>query len=70
MLARGVATTREEILQDIITRDNTDYLWPDAVNTKASDAIEIDTSILTIEEQIDQVYQLALKKIEELKIKS
>jgi cytidylate kinase len=26
MLARGVATTREEILQDIITRDNTDYL--------------------------------------------
>lgn len=55
--------TLEEVYQDIETRDQTDYLWPYAVNHKAPDAIEIDTSILTIDEQIDKIYQLALSKI-------
>ncbi len=31
---------------------------------KADDAIELDTSSLTIDEQVDRIYQLALKKIE------
>lgn len=53
----------EDIYKDISLRDDTDYLWPKAVNTKASDAIEIDTSVLTIDEQINMVYELALLKM-------
>ena len=55
--------TLEDVYADIAQRDETDYLGPDAVNIKAHDAIAIDTSILTIDEQIDFAYQLALEKI-------
>ena len=63
MIARGRPSSLEEIMHDIRTRDHTDYLWEDAVNYKASDALELDTSKLTIDEQIDYVYQLAIKII-------
>lgn len=63
MIARWQQVTLEEIYHDIEQRDQTDYLWSEAVNTKADDALEIDTSVLTIEEQIEQAYQLALEKI-------
>ena len=53
----------EDIYHDIALRDDTDYLWPDAVNYQASDAIVIDTSVLTIDQQIDMTYQLALTKL-------
>lgn len=46
---------------DISQRDDTDYLGPDAVNKKASDAIEIDTTYLTIDEQIEAIYNLAIQ---------
>lgn len=63
MLSRGINSTKEEIYQDIELRDQTDYLWPDAVNTKAHDAIEIDTSVLTVDEQITLAYNLTMEKI-------
>lgn len=63
MRARWVKTNIEDIYADIAQRDETDYLWPDAVNTKADDALQIDTSILTIDEQIEITYKLALVKI-------
>lgn len=50
----------EEIYADIVLRDQTDYLGPDAVNIKAPDAIEIDTSVLTIDQQVEQAYNLSL----------
>ena len=53
----------EDVYSDIAQRDETDYLGPDAVNSQAHDAITLDTSILTIDEQIDFAYQLALEKI-------
>lgn len=59
MVLRGRPTPLEDIINDIETRDHTDYLAHDAVNRKADDAIEIDTSILTIDEQIQQVVDLA-----------
>lgn len=61
--SRWQDVTMEEIYADITLRDQTDYLGPDAVNTKAADAIEIDTSVLTIDQQVEQAYQLALEKI-------
>ncbi len=53
----------EKIKEEIRMRDDTDYLWPYAVNAKAPDARELDTSDLTIQEQIDQVVTRA--KIEQ-----
>jgi CMP/dCMP kinase len=52
-----------DIYHDIALRDDTDYLWVNAINYQASDAIIIDTSLLTMYEQIDMVYQLAIKKL-------
>ena len=64
LIAKWSQVSLDDIYKDIAQRDETDYLWPQAVNYKASDAIEIDTSVLTIDEQIDKVYQLALNKIQ------
>lgn len=64
LVAKWSQVSLDDIYKDIAQRDETDYLWPQAVNYKASDAIEIDTSVLTIEEQIDIVYKLALTKIQ------
>lgn len=61
--ARWQNVTMEDIYHDIALRDQTDYLWPDAVNTKAHDAIEIDTSVLTVDEQITLAYNLTMEKI-------
>ncbi len=64
IISKWSQVSLDDIYKDIAQRDQTDYLWPQAVNYKASDAIEIDTSVLTIDEQIDKVYQLALTKIQ------
>lgn len=63
MMQKGIQTTLDAIIHDIEVRDTTDYLGIDAVNWKADDAIEIDTSVLTIDEQTTIVYKLALEKI-------
>lgn len=55
-----------KIRADIQRRDSTDYLSEDAVNKKAEDAIIIDTTHCTIEEQINRVVSLAQEKIEAL----
>lgn len=49
---------RTLIRQEILFRDEADYLWPNAVNKRADDAIVIDTSDLTIEEQVEQILGL------------
>ncbi len=56
----------EAIRAEIIKRDSTDYISPDAVNKKADDAIEIDTTNTTIQEQINLVVQMAEGKIQSL----
>jgi cytidylate kinase len=52
---QGIITSEADIEHEITTRDTIDYLWPDAVNMKAHDARELDTSHLTIDQQIAQV---------------
>ncbi len=49
----------EQIRKETIHRDNTDYLWPDAVNKKADDARVLDTTHMTISQQIDTVVSRA-----------
>lgn len=53
----------DDIVRDIQMRDQTDYLWPDAVNYQAKDAIIIDTSVMTIDGQIQAVVELLDRKI-------
>ncbi|USN56686.1 MAG: (d)CMP kinase [Candidatus Peribacteria bacterium] len=50
-----MAVNQDAIRREIIQRDETDYLGPDAVNKKAPDAQVIDTTSLTIEEQIQMI---------------
>ena len=56
---QGLEADEAKIREETILRDQTDYLWPNAVNAKAPDAKELDTSDLTIQEQIDQVVEWA-----------
>ncbi len=63
LLAKWQSVSLDDIYRDINQRDETDYWWPQAVNCKADDAVEIDTSVLTIDEQIDKVYKMAMEKI-------
>jgi cytidylate kinase len=55
LLAMWKFPDRDLIRKEIQLRDDTDYLWSDAVNHKADDAIIIDTTYLTIQEQVEQM---------------
>ncbi len=48
----------DAIHEDITRRDDTDYLGLHAVNRMADDAIVIDTTHLTIDEQIQKIIDL------------
>lgn len=50
--------TLEEIKQDISRRDNADMTRKDSPLKKADDAIELDTSDLSIDQQVEKIMQL------------
>jgi cytidylate kinase len=52
LMAKGDATTFEEVYQNIIQRDYLDTTRSESPLTKASDAIVLDNSHITIEEQL------------------
>ncbi len=54
---QGLDVDEEKIRAEIILRDETDYLGPDAVNKKSPDAQVIDTTYLTIDEQIAMIVE-------------
>lgn len=62
---KGDKVTLNEILQNVEFRDNLDSTRSDSPLKKASDAIEIDNSKLTLDEQFTKVYQLAINKIKD-----
>ena len=62
---RGDEVTFEEILKNVEYRDYIDSTREDSPLIKAMDAIEIDNSELTKEEQFEQIYRLAVQKIKE-----
>ena len=61
LLERGHNLSYEEVLENVTTRDRIDSTREDSPLIKAKDAIEIDNSNLTIEEQIDTILNLVEK---------
>lgn len=63
LLIKDPTVQLEEVIRNIEQRDHLDTTRADSPLTKASDAIEIDNSNMTLEEQFDIVLQLAKDKI-------
>ena len=61
LLERGHNLSYEEVLENVTTRDRIESTREDSPLIKAKDAIEIDNSNLTIEEQIDTILNLVEK---------
>jgi len=63
---KGIACTYEDIVNDVKTRDYIDSHRDFAPLSKAIDAIEIDTSDMTIDEVVETILNIINKKEEEL----
>jgi len=62
---KGINKDFSEVLADLVKRDNKDSQRALAPLKKADDAIEVDTSNMTIEEQTDYLYQIICSRMEE-----
>lgn len=63
MQAKGLTATLEEVKANLMERDKIDSSRSEGPLRKADDAIEIDTSYLQIDEQIEKILDLAYKLI-------
>jgi len=63
LISRGDKVNFEEILKNVEYRDLIDSTREDSPLVKADDAIEIDNSDLSLEEQFEKIYKLVKKKI-------
>jgi len=61
--AKGVAVQANAVLAEIKQRDTADQNRKHGPLIKAPDAIEIDTTTLSIDEQVEEIIRLALAKI-------
>jgi cytidylate kinase len=66
---KGETISYDDVLENVKSRDNIDSSREDSPLTKAVDAIEIDNSILTVEEQFQKILKLAKDKIASISIK-
>lgn len=57
--ARGERMSLAEVMDEIARRDRLDAGRDEAPLKRADDAVELDTSSLTIEQQVQQIYKLA-----------
>jgi cytidylate kinase len=64
LLEKGIEADFDKILQAIIERDNNDFSRAHGPLKKIAGAVVIDTTQLTIEEQVEKIYRLATKIIE------
>ena len=60
--AMGIEVTPEEVLRDLVRRDEIDSTRSVAPLRKASDAIELDTTRLTVDQQVDFVVDLVRER--------
>lgn len=60
---KGLDISEDDVRKQIIERDKIDSTREHSPLKKADDAIEIDTTNLTIEEQVEKIFQLALERI-------
>lgn len=63
LLERGHNLSYDDVLENVTTRDHIDSTREDSPLVKAKDAIEIDNSDLTIDEQLQTIIKLANKFI-------
>ena len=63
LIASGTAVTFEAVLENITSRDHLDSTREDSPLFKASDAIEIDNSNLSLEQQFETVLALVQSKL-------
>jgi len=63
---KGDKVSFEEILNNVKERDYIDSTREDSPLIKASDAIEIDNSNLSLEEQFDKIFKITLEKIKSI----
>ncbi|WP_323789740.1 (d)CMP kinase [Psychroserpens sp.] len=65
LLERGDDVSYEDVLTNVQTRDHIDSTREDSPLSMAKDAIKVDNSNLTLDEQFELIYKLALNKINE-----
>ena len=63
LLERDQLVDLDEVIDNIIARDKIDTTRTESPLRKADDAIVIDTTNITIDEQVDEVVRLALSKV-------
>jgi cytidylate kinase len=63
LLEKGHNLSYDDVLENVTTRDHIDSTREDSPLVKAKDAVEIDNSDLTIEEQLDTILDLASHSI-------
>lgn len=62
-LGKGMECTLEEVEKDLERRDYIDSHREFAPLTKAKDAVEVDTSLLTIDESVDKIIAIIKEKV-------
>jgi cytidylate kinase len=63
LMERDQLVDLDEVVANIIQRDKIDTTRAESPLKKADDAIEIDTTHITIDEQVDEVVRMALTKV-------
>lgn len=66
LINKGDQVSYEEILANVKSRDFIDSNRDDSPLVKASDAIEIDNSDMTKEEQFEKIYQIVQEKLQKI----
>jgi len=66
LLERGQKANYKDVLENVVTRDRIDSTREDSPLRKAEDAIEIDNSHLTLDEQFQKILQLAKMTLEDV----
>lgn len=65
--AKWETISEAEVLEQIIARDHRDMTREDGPLIKPEDAYELDTTHLTIEEQVEKIYTLAQETLQNIK---
>jgi len=63
LLERDEMVDIDSIVENLLKRDKIDSTRTESPLRKADDAIEMDTSYITIEEEVEEVVQLAIGRI-------
>ncbi|MBK6766896.1 MAG: (d)CMP kinase [bacterium] len=69
LFARGIAQSAEEVEEAIVKRDHRDSTREHSPLSKAADAVEIDTTHLTVGDQVEQVLALVRKLVPNLALR-